>query len=87
MTAASGLRTLEMIRHRQSPWLDYLRRDLVQSGALERMVAEGVENADQLRFVLRNRCETVQGNYFSPPVSADQLGMMLERPFPIEQSH
>lgn len=51
------------------------------------VVAEGVENADQLRFVLRNRCETVQGNYFSPPVSADQLGMMLERPFPIEQSH
>jgi transaldolase/glucose-6-phosphate isomerase len=30
-----------MIRLGQSPWLDYLRRDLLQTGALSRMVEEG----------------------------------------------
>jgi transaldolase/glucose-6-phosphate isomerase len=35
------LRTRDMIALGQSPWLDYLKRDLVESGALAAMAAEG----------------------------------------------
>ena len=51
------------------------------------VVAEGVENDEQLRFVSRYRCETAQGNLFSPPLPPEQLGILLERPFAVEQTH
>ncbi|MDE3106068.1 MAG: EAL domain-containing protein, partial [Acidobacteriota bacterium] len=34
------------------------------------VIAEGVENEEQLRFLLRRRCDEAQGRYFSGPVSA-----------------
>jgi diguanylate cyclase (GGDEF)-like protein len=46
-----------------------------------RVVAEGVETPAQLYFLLRNGCDQMQGNLFSPPVSAERFEqlVMLER--------
>ncbi|SFM47979.1 EAL domain-containing protein [Rugamonas rubra] len=42
-----------------------------------RVVAEGVETEGQLQFLRRQRCDEMQGYYFSPPVPADEFGAML----------
>jgi diguanylate cyclase (GGDEF)-like protein/PAS domain S-box-containing protein len=42
-----------------------------------KVIAEGVETEDQLRFLHQNRCNEVQGYWFSPPVSAQQIESML----------
>ena len=38
-----------------------------------RVVAEGVENSLQLGFISQRNCDYVQGNYFSPPLPADEF--------------
>lgn len=38
-----------------------------------RVIAEGVENADQLEFLQRHDCDAIQGYYLSQPLSVDQL--------------
>lgn len=40
-------------------------------------VAEGVETREQLRFLIRNGCTSIQGFYFSRPVRADELRRQL----------
>jgi EAL domain-containing protein (putative c-di-GMP-specific phosphodiesterase class I) len=42
---------------------------LGQSLGLE-VIAEGIETADQLRFLAQRGCDAGQGYYFAPPVSA-----------------
>jgi predicted signal transduction protein with EAL and GGDEF domain len=46
-----------------------------------RVIAEGVETPAQLYFLLRNGCDQMQGNLFSPPVTAERFEqlVMLER--------
>jgi diguanylate cyclase (GGDEF)-like protein len=46
-----------------------------------KVIAEGVETSDQLYFLLRNGCDEMQGNLFSPPVSVERFEtlVMLER--------
>jgi EAL domain-containing protein (putative c-di-GMP-specific phosphodiesterase class I) len=41
------------------------------------VVAEGVETREQLEFLRRNRCDEIQGYYFSRPLSAEALGQLL----------
>ncbi|MDP3842590.1 MAG: EAL domain-containing protein [Oxalobacteraceae bacterium] len=41
-------------------------------------VAEGVETQGQLGFLSANKCDAVQGFYFSRPVTADALSAMLQ---------
>jgi len=41
------------------------------------VTAEGVESADQLAFLNENKCEEVQGYYFSKPVSPDDIRRLL----------
>ncbi|GGA53121.1 hypothetical protein GCM10011507_00220 [Edaphobacter acidisoli] len=38
-----------------------------------RVVAEGVENDDQLRFLLRRKCDEAQGNFVAPAVPANEF--------------
>jgi diguanylate cyclase (GGDEF)-like protein/PAS domain S-box-containing protein len=42
-----------------------------------RVVAEGVETRPQLEFLRRNRCDEVQGFFFSRPLSAGDLGQLI----------
>jgi EAL domain-containing protein (putative c-di-GMP-specific phosphodiesterase class I) len=41
------------------------------------VIAEGVETAAQLAFLVEKGCDTVQGFYFSRPVAAEQLARLL----------
>ncbi|MGQ7889667.1 putative bifunctional diguanylate cyclase/phosphodiesterase [Paenibacillus sp. WC2504] len=42
-----------------------------------KVIAEGVETEEQLHFLHQNRCNEVQGYWFSPPVNTAQLENML----------
>lgn len=45
-----------------------------------RVIAEGVETEEQLHYFIENGCDDIQGFFFSPPVSAEQLqGAILSR--------
>lgn len=41
------------------------------------VIAEGVETADQLRFLFQNGCHGMQGYYFSKPLPAEQFAELL----------
>jgi EAL domain-containing protein (putative c-di-GMP-specific phosphodiesterase class I) len=41
------------------------------------LIAEGVENRVQLRYLRAQGCTEVQGYIFSPPVNAEALGRLL----------
>jgi diguanylate cyclase (GGDEF)-like protein len=43
-----------------------------------RVVAEGVETEDQLRFLQLLRCDEIQGDFFSKPLSAETLVRIFE---------
>jgi EAL domain-containing protein (putative c-di-GMP-specific phosphodiesterase class I) len=43
------------------------------------VVAEGVENEDQLSFLRQHRCDEMQGFLFSPPVAAAEFETLLAR--------
>jgi len=43
------------------------------------VIAEGVETAEQLAFLLAHGCREVQGYYFSPPVSADRATELVAK--------
>lgn len=51
-----------------------------------RVIAEGVENAEQLAFLQRQGCEEIQGYFFSRPVASLEMGKMLseDRRFGVE---
>jgi EAL domain-containing protein (putative c-di-GMP-specific phosphodiesterase class I) len=42
-----------------------------------RVIAEGVETEEQLKFLRAHRCDEGQGFYFSPPVAPEQFGQFL----------
>lgn len=42
-----------------------------------RVVAEGVETADQLAFMRSNHCDELQGYYFSKPLPADDFAALV----------
>lgn len=43
------------------------------------VVAEGVENSEQLAFLQNQQCEIVQGYFFSPPLSVENMTQMLQK--------
>ncbi|HCB41345.1 MAG TPA: hypothetical protein DEP79_16690 [Gammaproteobacteria bacterium] len=43
------------------------------------VVAEGVEQFEELKFLLDHRCDVVQGHYFSPALSASELTDYIEK--------
>ena len=42
-----------------------------------RIIAEGVETRAQLAFLQEQDCGEAQGFYFSPPMPADEFGLLL----------
>lgn len=45
------------------------------------VIAEGVENTDQLNFLRARRCNEIQGNYYSEPLPAPKFEQMLADPY------
>ncbi|MBY0239432.1 MAG: EAL domain-containing protein [Burkholderiaceae bacterium] len=43
-----------------------------------RVIAEGVEARAQLEYLRRNRCDEIQGFFFSRPLPPDELGQLVE---------
>jgi diguanylate cyclase (GGDEF)-like protein len=43
-----------------------------------KVMAEGVENQEQLDFLVASGCDLVQGYYFSPPVPPEQISRMIK---------
>jgi len=43
-------------------------------------VAEGVETTEQFNYFKMEGCDLVQGYYFSRPLPADQLELLLDSP-------
>ena len=43
-----------------------------------RVLAEGVESREQLALLKAQGCDELQGRYFSPPVTADELAKLLK---------
>ena len=44
-----------------------------------RIIAEGVENDDQIAFLRKNKCDELQGFRFSKPIPPDQIGAFLHK--------
>jgi EAL domain-containing protein (putative c-di-GMP-specific phosphodiesterase class I) len=44
-----------------------------------RVIAEGVEAANQIAFLAKNRCDAIQGYYVSHPLPADGLTAFLQK--------
>ncbi|WP_442601517.1 putative bifunctional diguanylate cyclase/phosphodiesterase [Paenibacillus sp. KN14-4R] len=44
-----------------------------------KVIAEGVETEEQLTFLHENHCDEVQGYWFSPPITAERMGFMLQQ--------
>jgi diguanylate cyclase (GGDEF)-like protein len=43
-----------------------------------RVIAEGVETRPQLEYLRRNRCDEIQGFFFSRPLPAEEMGALVE---------
>jgi EAL domain-containing protein (putative c-di-GMP-specific phosphodiesterase class I) len=50
------------------------------------VLAEGVENEDQLKVLRELDCDFVQGFLFSPAVQADQFEKLMSEAFSVEGS-
>lgn len=48
-----------------------------------RVVAEGVESSEQNRFLQRHGCDALQGYYFSRPLPASELAVILQKHKPL----
>nr|WP_233590553.1 EAL domain-containing protein [Legionella qingyii] len=44
-----------------------------------RVIAEGVEHADQLRFLINEKCDEIQGFYFSKPLPLYEVRDLIDR--------
>lgn len=50
------------------------------------VMAEGVETRQQLAFLKALKCDQAQGYYFSPPVAAEEFGVLLGDPRRLRQA-
>lgn len=66
------------IKHSQSAAVIHTIIQLCKNLNLE-VVAEGVENEEELRFLMDHRCDYIQGFYFSQALSATELSRYIKR--------
>lgn len=52
-----------------------------------KVVAEGVENEEQLDFLVKQGCDCFQGSYFSMPVMAEEFERLLSQQSHLNQSY
>lgn len=45
-----------------------------------KVIAEGIETVEQLKFLQHNNCDQVQGYYFSHPLSVEEMNNLLSSP-------
>jgi diguanylate cyclase (GGDEF)-like protein/PAS domain S-box-containing protein len=45
----------------------------------QKIVAEGVETEDQLRYLVRRECDIIQGYFFSPPLPGNKMTDLLRQ--------
>ena len=50
------------------------------------IIAEGVETLDQLNFLIKNKCNNIQGFYFSKPLTVDDVEKVMQKSL-IEDIH
>jgi len=43
-----------------------------------RVIAQGVETAEDLEFLWEHDCDEAQGNFFSRPIPPEQLASLLQ---------
>lgn len=48
-----------------------------------RVIAEGIETADQLAFLRAHQCDEGQGYYFAPPMTVEAMSELLKRGGPL----
>jgi len=46
-----------------------------------RVIAEGIQTKDQLRYLVKKQCQLLQGYYFSPPILPEDVPKMLSQDF------
>jgi EAL domain-containing protein (putative c-di-GMP-specific phosphodiesterase class I) len=46
-----------------------------------KVIGEGVENKEQLLFLLRHNCDEIQGYYFSRPQKIETITALLQKDF------
>jgi EAL domain-containing protein (putative c-di-GMP-specific phosphodiesterase class I) len=46
-----------------------------------KIIAEGVEKKEQKEFLINNGCVNIQGYYYSRPISAKEMGILLSDGF------
>jgi EAL domain-containing protein (putative c-di-GMP-specific phosphodiesterase class I) len=52
-----------------------------------RVIAEGIQTRDQLKFLKDRHCPEGQGYYFGPPISAGEFNELLSDPRQPHFSH
>lgn len=62
-------------------YLEYLSRAIINlaHAAEMRLIAEGVENEQQMKILFENGADLLQGFYFSEPLSAEELEKNLDK--------
>ncbi|MES9850517.1 MAG: hypothetical protein ABW170_01630 [Candidatus Thiodiazotropha sp. L084R] len=57
----------------------YAYRGLTAFATLSMAVSEGVETEAQRNFLESHECDEIQGTLFSPPVTADEVIVLLKK--------
>ena len=52
-----------------------------------RIIAEGVETKAQKDFLVKNGCNNIQGYFYSKPIPADEMEVLLREGFKFESLH